>query len=85
MDEFNKYLIQNIREINCNDMDEYKMLFDNMEYDKCFSKLLILYSPYLDSIIYLKQMTASNIDLMHYIIEEKNEYNWYPRLKSLIF
>ena len=84
LDEFNKYFVDNIRKINCNNNEEFKYLFDNKKYDECFNKLLQLYSPYLDSIIYLKHMTTTSNNLMQYIIEEPNEYNWYPRLKNLV-
>jgi len=80
MEEFNEHIILS--------MFENEEIKDNMReqnYELCFYKLVELYSKKLDIIIYLKQLETTSSKLMSYIIEDKNEYNWYTRLKSIVY
>lgn len=81
LNEYSSYLIENIRESNG---AEFKTLFESGEYKTCFEKIKQMYTNKLDIIIYLKQLNTSPSDLMRYIIDDKNEYQWYHRLKSIV-
>ena len=80
LEQFSIYMIENLCKLN---IDRFKEYFDNGEYKICIDKLIVYYSSYLNIILYIKKIEYTTDQVMQYIIDDNNEYNWYGRLLKI--